>query len=264
MKILYAKLTNDCNLSCPHCNICNDTDWNESVFFAQIRNFDGQIIAFGGEPTLYRDRFFKLLKQHNVTSVSTNLMELDDDLIRAYKKIYVSTSWNVKRFDLKQYDRWLKNIKRLGDNDIPCTVLITLTPDLISMNQHKFMDIIKAWNSEYCAINTVLFEHLVDDTTTQEFFDQCDDWLCAINTRWNADDIRIKNQIVEDVLHWEKKCSTIYTLEPNGNMRNHCPHPTKKRIREECLACEYANICQPCILQQHCSFPKKLYNIVKK
>jgi len=263
MKYLYAKLTNDCNLSCPHCNVLCENNWNEEKFFDEINKFDGEIIAFGGEPTLYRDRLIRLLQQNKTVSITTNLMILDDELISYYKKIHVGTSWNLNRFSDNQYQTWLKNLKLLEEHSIEVLVLITMTEDLIRMDINKFMRMINLWDKEYKSIRSVLFEHLVDSSTTQEFFNQCDDWLCKIHSLWKKYNIQIENRIDDDVFHWRKNCSEIYTLEPDGSIRRHCPHPVKRIIREECLTCEYSDICQPCILQQHCSFPKKLYELIK-
>ena len=58
MKELYAVLTNQCNLSCPHCDIKSSEldDYNKELFLNAIKEFDGNIILFGGEPTLYKNR----------------------------------------------------------------------------------------------------------------------------------------------------------------------------------------------------------------
>ena len=61
---LYALLTQNCNLQCPHCMIYNNTKedfFNEERFLDVLRNWKGDITLFGGEPTLYRDRFMKAI-----------------------------------------------------------------------------------------------------------------------------------------------------------------------------------------------------------
>lgn len=264
MNILYAKLTNECNLSCPHCNILNDVDYDEEKFFEQVNRFEGEIIAFGGEPTIYRDRLLRLFASKKVMSITTNLLILDDELIEYYKDIGLATSWNENRFLEDQYDRWLMNLKILYEHDISCSVLITMTDQLIHSSPLEFIQMIKLWNDEYYSIENILLEQLIDPTKSQEFYDDVDDWLCEIHRLWNLYDIHIENRIMKDLLHWNKDCNNIYTLEPNGTLRHHCPHPDPRIIREECLTCSYADICRPCILQQHCTFPKKLYTMIKK
>lgn len=264
MKILYAKLTNDCNLSCRHCNILGNEHYNESIFFKQIQNFDGRIIAFGGEPSLYRDRLIKLLRTEKISSIVTNLLILDKELLYYYKRIKVATSWNPARFTPEQYQLWLENIKLLESYNIECSILITLTEDLIKMDINQFMEIIKCWSKIYYSISEIRFEQLIDASKSQYFYDKVDNWLCRLYKLWNIYDIHIINKITDEIFHWDRNCNQIYTLEPNGVIYRQCPHKMPCIIREECLSCKYNHICRPCILQSQCSFPKKLYELVNK
>ena len=57
MRTVYAMVTTNCNLGCPHCDIKNDNadNWVAEAFINQLNAADHNII-FGGEPSLYMDR----------------------------------------------------------------------------------------------------------------------------------------------------------------------------------------------------------------
>ena len=106
---LYALLTRHCNLSCPHCNVKYPVEeFNEDKFIDQLRLYNnGTIIFFGGEPTLYQDRLLRVANDEIIKtkkrSITTNLINLNDDLINLYHDIgSVATSWNPNRFDSEQ------------------------------------------------------------------------------------------------------------------------------------------------------------------
>lgn len=263
MNFLFAKVTNDCNLSCPHCDILNEKKFHEEKFFDKIQQFDGEIMAFGGEPSLYKDRLLKLLSYEKVKYITTNLILLYDEYIPFYQNLKVATSWNLNRFTQYQYQQWLSNLEKLYENNISCIVLITMTEDLVNYEINNFMKFIMHWDRCYPAIEAVAFEYVINPNTTSNFFDQCDSWLVQVDQLWNKYQIHIINKITYDIFHWDKDCSNIYTLEPNGDMRRSCPHANKFIVREECLSCKYSEICSPCRLQQYCAFPKKLYEYRK-
>lgn len=63
MKHLHAILTTNCNLRCPHCGVPDNVEiYNEEKVLEEIKNFDGEVTLFGGECTLYEDRFIKALE----------------------------------------------------------------------------------------------------------------------------------------------------------------------------------------------------------
>lgn len=261
MKTLYAIPTNLCNLSCSHCNIKDITDnYNEEEFLRQLYNFDGHITLFGGEPTLFPDRLIKALETKKVTSITTNLITLNDELIKKYRNLYVATSWNYNRFVGNQYSTWLANLKKLEHNDVTCMVLITVTKDLINSDIDEFMNMVRTWDREYKAIDSILFEQLIAEDTDQEFYDQVDEWLCKIYKIW---DVEIQNQIICKLDHWQHDCTGISTLYPDGRIVLGCPHQTQMYVPNSCLTCSEVSKCRPCRLQQHCTYPKNLAKLVK-
>ena len=266
MKELYAVVTNQCDLSCPHCDIKSQAldNYNEELFINTLKEFDGNIILFGGEPTLHKDRLLKILSLNKAMSISTNLVNLDKDFIPYFKNLYVATSWNHLRFTYFQYRAWLNNLKLLHENEISCRVLITLTKDLIQSSPTRFIEMVKIWNSEYKAIDSIAFEQLIDNTKSKEFYERADDWLCKVHNLWKKHDIKIENLIINKLDHWYCDCDNVYTLQPNGEIINRCPHSFGICVVSECLTCPQSETCRPCRLQQHCTYPKKLAQLVKQ
>src|SRR5574344_965196 len=150
-KRMYAMLTNQCNLSCPHCDVKRNYDgFNEEAFLKEFMKFDGLIVLFGGEATLHKDRFLKMVSLGKANSVATNLTtDINDDMIAALKKVFIGTSWNPHRFNDREYKKWLSNLKLLEHNNIDCRVLITLTDDLLAMDIQDIMDMILMWDRDY-------------------------------------------------------------------------------------------------------------------
>lgn len=263
--ILYVLPTVNCNLSCPHCDVKSNIEtYNRELFLQRIKEFHGEIALFGGEITYYKDRMFDIIdackdNPRKIRSVSTNLIKLDDDLIEFYKKLgMVGTSWNTDRFNEKEYQLWYKNCTSLKENNIQYTVLVTLTPELINMNIHEFISLCKNWNNN--GTTQLKLENLIYDELKQEHFEQTDEWLCELYKQWN---LPMRNEIFDRILNWKYNCYNVYSIYPDGTIKNGCPHNEDMHILDKCLDCKYADVCQPCRLQRHCSFPKKLYELIK-
>lgn len=263
---LYAIPTTHCNLNCNHCYIKNSPEtYNREKFIEVLNSFIGEIILFGGEPTIYKDRMFDVINDNLssinslIGSISTNLMILDDDLITLYKRIkYVSTSWNPTRFKPDEYQTWLSNCKRLSDNDIRYIIMVTLTDDLLSLTPREFLDITLAWKTPN--VKLIKFEHYVGDTGP-EYFTNVDAWLCKLYKEWDSP---IKFEMIDRVSCWNFNCNEVYTLFPDGTIVNSCPHNIKAIVPSECLTCERANECRPCKLQPYCSYPKQLAKLINE
>ena len=268
MRKLYALLTRHCNLKCPHCDIFTDLtyneEYNEKQVIHQIKTFDGSVILFGGEPTLYKDRLYAALSTGNVSSISTNLLLMDEDILEIYRKLKsVATSWNPKRFSNTQYDLWKSNLKNLHFNNIRALILITITKDLIEIGAENFMAIVRSWSQDIKSINRINFEIVVDSSNTPEFHNNVDDWLCELYKIW---DVPIQNQIFENLKNgfWDYECSKTFTMYPNGEIVTGCPHRTQLYMPTQCYTCDLIERCRPCQLQQHCSRPIKLTHLINK
>ncbi len=268
---VYAIPTYRCNLKCPHCELHKiKCKANHEKFLDSLRNLEARdIILFGGEPLLtestYLDHIFKTGK---ITSISTNLtVRTKMDLLVKYIKKYnlnVSTSWNPHRFNDKTELDWiygLYSVYRFA-NCKP-TILVTLTEDLF--NNEKFYELLDGLNGDDFLgpyISGILFEHYVGPEATNEYHQKADDFLCKIYKEWRW---KFNNFIVERIKNWNCNCSSVATIEPDGKVKVGCPQYTGNiNIRKECLDCSLANICNPCYLQQSCSFPKKLYQLIKE
>lgn len=260
MKKVYIIPTYHCNLNCPHCDLhLKNDNFNES-FYKVLKNNDIEFgILFGGEPTLYKDRLIPCLKTNKIHSISTNLLNLDDELISLYKKynLSIATSWNPQRFSEEQYKLWLNHLQLLSNNDLTCIIMITLTEDLLIYND--FENRLKEWDSLKC-ISGVLFEPLLDYNMAIDLHQRADEWLCQIYDKWCYS---FKNIIVNKVKNWNCNCSDVWTLNPDGKLIRGCPQSEKEYVLNDCLKCKLAGICNPCNLQHLCSFPKKLYEKVK-
>ena len=106
----YAMITTRCNLSCPYCDIkSKDDGWDQDKFMETIRNFNGWILLFGGEPTLYIDRLEHVMYSDpivskKIKSITTNLMILNDRTKKVFKDLISgATSWNPSRFTKDEY-----------------------------------------------------------------------------------------------------------------------------------------------------------------
>ena len=265
MKHLYALLTRNCDLHCPHCGVAeykNET-YNEEKVLEAIKNFDGTVTLFGGECTLYEDRFIKALDTKNIDSVSSNLLNLSGKRLEKFKGEGFVTSWNLHRFTEEQYNTWLKNLNTLSELDSEFIILITLTPDLIDRDPNEIINIISSWQ-HLKGLQSFRFEQLIDYNQTQEFYDRVDDWLCDFHYKYNNSGCTITNEIEENVERWVFNCHNEYTLYPDGKIVNLCPMDALPTICNLCINCKYSNVCTPCRLQKYCTFPKKLYEILKK
>ena len=152
MSKLYIIPNFACNLSCPHCELhLRKDDFNENSFYKVFSetNFSENVL-FGGEPLLHKDRYLKLIDSNKITSISTNLLLLDENIIKILKQkeISIATSWNLQRFTDKQYTLWLNNLKLLEKYDMKCIVLITMTKDLIDLEISSFLKYLWEWKQE--------------------------------------------------------------------------------------------------------------------
>lgn len=253
---LYAIITNNCNLDCPHCDIKNDdTDnWKEEYFLKILKDFQGNKIIFGGEPTLHIDRIKAVMPYCN--SISTNLLTLNHELLEIYNNhLAVATSWNPSRFSVKQYQQWLENVKQLKNKP---TLLITLTPDLI-VDEKYFQTFFRDFNEHFEMIN---FEQLLDPSKDEKYYAAVDEWLCRLYSFWKKN-MTVPSAIFENK-HWQFHCDNTFTLYPDGKMKYGCPEFQQCYVPNECYNCKAVHKCRPCKLQRLCTMPKKLMKLLNK
>ena len=264
MKKVYVIPTLNCNLNCPHCEIhLRPDNFQHDLFFNELNKLSNeQLVLFGGEPLLRKERFYECVETHTFDSISTNLLLLNEEFINILKKkeISISTSWNPKRFTDEQYKLWIDKLKLLQQHNMYCTILITLTEDLLQYDMNKFLQLIADWSS-IGSVNGILFEPLLDYQMKKDLHERADKWLCDLYNVW---DFPIINYTVEKLKHWNCDCSNVYTLYPNGELKKGCPQYEKQFVLPQCLQCEMVNKCRPCRLQHICSFPKQLYKKVNK
>ncbi len=269
MKTLYALVTTMCNLSCPYCDVRDKSDnYDRDKFISQLDQFDGQIILFGGEPTLFPDRLIDIYLSNpninkKISSISTNLIKIDSKILTLFRLIgSVSTSWNPERFSLPEYHNWLTNMGILNKAlpDMKIGILVTMTDKLLNMSTEEFNLFISDWNP--AGVKHIRFEHYIGEDTTEDYFHRCDEWLCNIYKSWNSP-IPMFN--VGQVDNWYFDCSDTWTLKPDGTLNRGCPHTSSIHVPDKCYTCERWHLdCRPCRLQKYCSYPEKFIELVKR
>ena len=254
---LYIIPTYSCNLNCQHCEIHkNHIDIDQHKFlntFAELEYEYG--ILFGGEPLLSK-YLPEILATNHIESISTNLLLLTEQHIQLIKqyRLDVSTSWNPTRFKSDEFELWLKNIQILLQHDIHITVLITLTSDLFKSNIKYVLD-----RLECLGYIDIKFETYVP--ANDQLISQADDWLVEITKNWKWQ--KLKNILAIDYrLGNIHLCRNIWTLEPNGNLKNSCPTTSTNRNLDICCRCKYVQVCKPCQKQSVCTFYQKFYEFV--
>lgn len=265
---LYALITSHCNLSCPYCDVKNcKEEFNRDLFIDQLNKFDGRIILFGGEPTMYMDRLLDIYINNpaltrKISSISTNLISLNPKLLSILQFIrYIATSWNPDRFNGNEYQQWLDNIKLIQE-EIPTVeirVLVTMTDELLKLSAEEFNGVIAEWNCP--VIKDIKFEHCIGINSNKEYMNKCDEWLCNVYKTWESP-ITMVN--IKEMKNWYHDCRDVYSLHPDGSITKGCPHAADIVVPEECYTCERNDVCKPCQLQKYCSYPFKFAELVKE
>ena len=221
---VYAIPNYECNLSCPHCELHEKhIEFRPEAFYAKLQVFSSadHVTLFGGEPTLFPDRFAKCLFFPSVKSVSTNLLGLSDPAFSSLLTSHASiaTSWNLTRFAPSQYKAWLKNLAKLKSKK--CMVMVTMTQDLVTDHGYKrFLSVLKDIDQTQ-GCSKVLLEHYVGSYATEDYNRLCDQWLCRLHSDWT---FSFENSIEKKLREgWTHDCSDTWTLEPDGSFHRGCP-----------------------------------------
>lgn len=248
-----------CNLSCKHCYVYTRQDnFNQQKFFSQLQNLDGELILFGGQPLLNFDLFKKCLNTNKFSSISTNLLLLNNQNLQLIKQynLQLSTSWNPFRFSKQQFQLWKNNLNILNQNNIFYSILITLTKELLDISPEKFLNFLKS-----LSCYSIQFQPLIG--MSQGIRNKIDNWLCQLQSEWppGVTNVLKQNYLNKHILH----CQNIWTLYPNGELLNKCPLEVNRYyILKNCLICKYSKVCKPCRIQKSCSFFYKYYEKIQK
>ena len=262
---IYIVPTWHCNLNCPHCVVHTQNDYfNENLFMSELLKLkelypDESFILHGGEPTLYKNRYYTIMNTNVINSICSNLI-IDQDIIDDLnsRNISISTSWNPYRFDFITFNKWLNNIETLNNKPL---VLITIDKDLIDFDKEKLLKIIL--KLQEIGIQEILFEPLYDNNLDNSFQHKADLFLCDTYGLWKEKKISIKNLITQQILNWDFRCNSK-TLYPDGKVKRGCILGDEcHKILDECLHCKFAKVCKPCVLHTRCSFYPKFYELIK-
>lgn len=260
LKTLYAIPNFECNLSCGYCDLKNKRIiYNEEKFLEVLNNFQGNVVLFGGEPLLFKDRLYRILETDKINSISTNLLLLDKEIAERLKGINIATTWTPARFKNKDLKVWHEKLGILTEKKIEIMLLVTLSGDTIGTEPSKVFNFLQSL--EKYSIGSVLFEQLLDYTKDQEYYNKADSWLCKMHEYFKK--LRFVNEIKEQIKNgWYFDCSEVYTLHPNGEIKKFCPQFSSYSLNTDCLKCKRNTTCRPCMLQNKCVYPQKFGNLV--
>lgn len=160
---VYLILGGGCNLNCKFCFIhalkrfsskdayAFNSEWTintllEVINYNKEKNIKTNIIFFGGEPLLYIDSIFSIVKTllQNIEiqnwfrfSITTNLVHANSieyltKLKELTKSLEVSVSYNTnEQYTSITYTKFIHNISQLRDNNIDFKLISILKDDLI-------------------------------------------------------------------------------------------------------------------------------------
>lgn len=258
MNILYAIPNYECNLNCEYCKLKDKKiEYNEELFLKKINEFNGEIILFGGEPTLYTDRLEKIIFTGKINSITSNLVDINDVAIELIKDCFIATTYRPS-------EKWTSNLQKISKKSkYGIRLLFTLTDSLINTNPQQIINNISDLLNKNCNIDSILFEQLLDENKSMDFYRSVDKWLHDIHFNYGLEKTGIRSIIIDQILNgWVFDCTKVKTLEPDGNIKLGCPQRESYNILKECYSCEKSGICRPCILQNKCVYPHYFGNEV--
>lgn len=265
-----------CNLSCPHCTLRLIPQHRQldkvKETLNYIRNISPNLTLnfFGGEPLLLKDEELSLFEEFfpgKKVIISTNLLNLSPYKLKLLRQTEdVNTSWNPKRFTPEQENIFREHLIMLQVAEAEYSIMITLTKDLIEeFTPEAFIELIKEFKPRNLDLKMMIGDYSLN-------FEEVDNWLCKLYDAWKKDNIPTKNllfyeleRILKNNRKWKDYCEKVATVMPDGNIKIGCPYFEYKTSKDFCYACEYYPVCEGgCNIQEKCTFPKKLFEKVKK
>lgn len=275
--ILYLRVTENCNLSCPFCFVKKNT----SVIDIDkcIETIDtikpNRIIFHGGEPLLYPKLIRELIDTFpNIKhSITTNLAtNLSDQSIDVLHRCDVSTSYSIDRFsDINEFNKFLANVNTVGGLGRQLTVLVTLSDRQINQPAEQLCQLLNTLPATYISFERLYFteQHTVD--YLDDFYHRTDLYLsqCFRYIRPQANTVRLKfiDSIKLNKPVFPTACSdNVRTLTTDGTLFS-CPSIQDRQIgkrRRQCISCNLYKYCQgDCqAFRATCCFPKQTFRAV--
>jgi radical SAM protein with 4Fe4S-binding SPASM domain len=136
MHSIYLKITNRCNIRCPHCFISNYSgDMPTGIVHAVNKKFpQGKIVFHGGEPTLMGKEYIKevinILGERQYILQSNLMFDVIDWVDLLKKHFYSSIGTSIDKGRLSVWDIFLNNTKLLSKAGINVTATVTVTADV--------------------------------------------------------------------------------------------------------------------------------------
>lgn len=146
---IYLKVTNRCNIRCPHCFIADYSgDMPLDIVEKVSEKYPGgRIIFHGGEPTLvgraYIEKAIRILGDREFIMQSNLIMDNTEiyqwiELITRYFKSSVGTSIDSGRIPYMQ--QWCRNVEILANNNISVIATVTVTNDISAADIMSMLD----------------------------------------------------------------------------------------------------------------------------
>jgi radical SAM protein with 4Fe4S-binding SPASM domain len=258
--VVYLKTTETCQLNCKHCFTSGIN--GKKIYFDPRKTVDwfnrlhedfpsfesGSITFHGGEPFLapLEDLYYvwentKDLWNNVRWSCSTNLTyNLTDEHLKFFDTVLKDgfcTSWdrNIRFENDKQQALWFKNLKTLVSRGHNITLNISLTKDLISMNQYELVE----W-LDTLGVKHVQFERLThggNATINDEIFPtnkELDMWMYSMHKTYTVmkpkyNDVLLNNvySAINSGIHSGVRCrdceQKIFTINADGTISG-CPN----------------------------------------
>lgn len=311
MNSLYVIMTNQCQLNCKFCYTHFVPQFNSQekrdcidpeMVIDKINNgieLNGELVKFdniifhGGEPLLYPKEIMQIMdgvkdkKIHFEVQTNMAYKTLTQDQLKLLTKLGTyGTSYSYDRFPeyygcdgecAKSY--FEHNIKQLGEMNIRCSVLITVTEEQIKKQNPLFLfEYLKSLGDgvDYIILERPIFpinEVKNNKEKYERFYKEVDAYMlefCRIADKYYRINIpdyieRIKEYHVP---LYHNHCSEFtYTLY-NNKLKLGCPslevrgYDDKEKISTECLECRYYEYCKSdCeCMNIVCAFPKKTFD----
>lgn len=258
--MLYALLTENCNLGCRYCNLSDrygEEEWREDSFFSSLESFkNDKVILMGGEPTLYKSRLFKALDMCKNASIASNLIFCDREVLdRIYDRNIITT---FRLLEKPLMTKWIDNIKYLTSKDSNIEIEVVLDWFMLGYlsGTVDFEKVIDSFIIENKI--SLIFVPIVGIDADESYFKIYDNTLYKLLKNHVEEPERYLN--IQELKDFKKDCSNMHTLYPNGKLVNGCPYKVSTTSCDDCLRCNRKENCKPCKLQRYCSFPKNTYN----
>lgn len=292
--VLYLKMTDECNISCTHCyneTKCNPVPLNDMISFVDRWDEaypDTFYVFHGGEPFI-RDiedliELSKHMKTFRITSNMTiPLSPRHIEFLKSCRVITTSFDIGIRFGNMRNLNRWIHNMKRFNQLDIPIQMTICLTDHMMKISPEKFVRFMSrlpvatvnfeyiTYTGKWCQIKNIIPKHA-----------DVDQWLLKLyqymeSHHISREQFMVLNHYQLVALYYRNYaqtrcldcCKRMFTMNPDGTISG-CPdtagrisigniyqpmdeiqssianYVNSKEValpRKECMSCSYFTYC---------------------